>query len=626
VESCRACAAIVDTLSPGEAPRPPAELAPGTRAGRFIIEGRLGEGGMGVVYAARDPHLGRKVAVKVLRGADRAGNARLLREAQAMARLAHPNVVVVFDSGVLDDRLFVAMELVDGERLDRWLTAHRPGWRAAIDLFIQAGRGLAAAHAAGIVHRDFKPANVLVGGDGRARVLDFGLARDESAPAEPPPAGEPPAEAPGVTATGAVLGTPAYMAPEQRRGERASARADQYSFCVGLYESLYGVHPSSNIIPVKTPVPSAVAPRPAPRPRARSRRSLAHHGRPPRRAHRGLAAADGLAPPGRRGGPGRRRRGQLPAAQPDGPLRRHRHAPRRRLGRAAQGDDRSRVSWRPGCRRPRAAGAPPRRCSTATRRATCRRARRSCAASGEQPAADVARRQSCLDQRLEGLRAWATVFTTVDAKRLRTATSSAAALDDLAGCDGNDPDVRPTPADRDLATEVGRLRAELARLNVRASLGELEAGDRGVRPPARRGAPPRLPTARGRDPLQHRHPADQLGQPRRRPGDPRRPRRRRRGDARRSAARRRLVTRVYVEAQADKLTDAHRSARYAEAVLRPMGGARSDWQRLMLANNEAHAYWSEHRTGEALMLSTAAVDARRDPRRPGGTSASPPCS
>ncbi|HUS63713.1 MAG TPA: serine/threonine-protein kinase [Kofleriaceae bacterium] len=221
-------------------------LAPGFQVGRYRIDRKLGAGGMGVVYAADDPELGRQVAVKVLRrgSTDPALRLRLAREAQAMARVSHPNVITVHDVGVVDGQLFVAMELVAGESLREWMA--RPHTRREIvDVFVAAGRGLAAAHAAGIIHRDFKPDNVLMS-DGRARVTDFGLARDrgeqeprassshDAVPVDPTAA---------LTLAGDVLGTPAYMAPEQHAGEHVGARADQFSFAVALYEALYGARP-----------------------------------------------------------------------------------------------------------------------------------------------------------------------------------------------------------------------------------------------------------------------------------------------------------------------------------------------------------------------------------------------
>jgi predicted Ser/Thr protein kinase len=198
------------------------------RIGRFVVRARLGAGGMGVVYAGEDEHLHRSVAIKLVRGdAEHPSyRARLMREAQAMARLEHPNIVRVYEIGEADGRMFIAMELIDGATLASWL-AKRP-WRDVISMFVQAGEGLAAVHRAGLVHRDFKPENVLVDRDGRARVCDFGLARLEV-----------PAAAP-LTQTGALMGTPAYMAPEQMLGVEVDARADQYSFCVALREALGG--------------------------------------------------------------------------------------------------------------------------------------------------------------------------------------------------------------------------------------------------------------------------------------------------------------------------------------------------------------------------------------------------
>jgi hypothetical protein len=205
---------------------------PRGRLGRYRLERRLGAGGMGVVFAAHDPELERKVALKVLRGdAGRpaAGQARLLREAQAMARLQHPNVVAIHDVGQVDGRVFVAAEYIDGWNVRQWLALGGRGWREVVRVYLEAGKGLAAAHAAGLVHRDFKPDNVLVARDGRVRVTDFGLALTLSAPAAAAPAGG-----------GKVAGTPAYMSPEQRAGAPVDARSDQFSFAAALREGLPG--------------------------------------------------------------------------------------------------------------------------------------------------------------------------------------------------------------------------------------------------------------------------------------------------------------------------------------------------------------------------------------------------
>jgi tetratricopeptide (TPR) repeat protein/predicted Ser/Thr protein kinase len=237
-------AATVYDVGSQEAPR---ELAPGATLGRYQIGEQLGAGTMGVVLAAIDPALGRKVALKLVRpdpaSDSTAARQRLLREAQAMARLAHENVVTVYEVGTAFDHVFVAMEHIDGCNLADWLKRSRRSQREIVDAFAAAGRGLAAAHAAGIVHRDFKPANVLVSADGRVRVADFGLATSPVAPAESA-AANPQAAAPiGITATGALLGTPAYMSPEQHEARAADARADQFSFCAALYEALYGELP-----------------------------------------------------------------------------------------------------------------------------------------------------------------------------------------------------------------------------------------------------------------------------------------------------------------------------------------------------------------------------------------------
>ncbi len=223
-------------------------------SGRYEILERIGAGGMGTVYAAHDPALDRRVALKVIR-AQVAGpdlEARLLREAKAMARLSHPEVIAVHDAGRDGDRLFIAMELIEGGTLREWLERAPRSWREIVGVYVRAGRGLAQAHASGLVHRDFKPDNVLIGTDGRVRVTDFGLARElEQADDPQDVAGASAASAlaaspvtgPRLTRTGALLGTPVYMAPEQLAGKSADARSDGYSFCVALYEALYGVRP-----------------------------------------------------------------------------------------------------------------------------------------------------------------------------------------------------------------------------------------------------------------------------------------------------------------------------------------------------------------------------------------------
>ncbi|HEX7840813.1 MAG TPA: serine/threonine-protein kinase, partial [Kofleriaceae bacterium] len=212
------------------------------RVGRYEICEVLGAGAMGVVYRAHDPELDRSVAIKLVRGnsASPSSGLRLLREAQAMARLRHPNVLPIFDVGPADSAVFVAMPLLEGGTLRSWMDDRSRSFDAILDRFVAAGRGLAAAHAAGLVHRDFKPDNVLLGAGGEVHVADFGLARLVDDDLTPNPG---PASSGGGTQAGAVLGTPAYMAPEQLRGLASDARADQFSFCVSLWEGLYGKRP-----------------------------------------------------------------------------------------------------------------------------------------------------------------------------------------------------------------------------------------------------------------------------------------------------------------------------------------------------------------------------------------------
>jgi tetratricopeptide (TPR) repeat protein/predicted Ser/Thr protein kinase len=232
-------------------------LEPGKRLGRYVIVKKIGRGGMGTVYAAYDPELDRNVALKLVSAGAEVedgdeGRARLLREAQAIACLSHPNVVAIHDVGIWEDYVVIAMEFIEGRSLRAWARTPRD-WREIVEIHLEAARGLRAAHAAGLVHRDFKPDNVLVGVDGRVRVADFGLARPADAD-EPPPAAvlEPTSESgtgfttdPKLTLTGTTLGTPAYMSPEQHRCEMVDARSDQFSFCVSLWETLYGQRPFS---------------------------------------------------------------------------------------------------------------------------------------------------------------------------------------------------------------------------------------------------------------------------------------------------------------------------------------------------------------------------------------------
>ncbi len=224
-------------------------LRPGAAIGRFVVLSALGEGAMGRVYLAYDPELDRRIALKLLNSEQ--DRARQLREAQALARVTHPNVVRVYDVGVHLERVWIAMELIVGQTVGAWLAERAPSWREALTVLLDAGRGVIAAHDAGIVHRDLKPENMMVGTDQRVVVMDFGLARAGSEQGEQQ--GEPgqpvtvtasmPTFSLELTRAGAVIGTPAYMAPEQLLGIPADERSDQFSYCVVLWEAVYGARP-----------------------------------------------------------------------------------------------------------------------------------------------------------------------------------------------------------------------------------------------------------------------------------------------------------------------------------------------------------------------------------------------
>ena len=261
-----------ETLADSPRPRRKRESeAPPARLGRYVILSELGRGGMSVVYIAYDPELDRRVALKVVRGKrlSKAHRARLHREAQALARLSHPAVVTVFDVGDLDDDTFVAMELIDGMSLREWIKTPRT-WREVVRVVVAAGRGLAAAHAAGILHRDVKPDNIVIAGSGAVKLVDFGLARDlgdrtgesgehdalddlELAAGSIDTGHDASSSISGsarplesITRVGNVVGTPAYMPPEARsRHPEADQRSDQFSLCATLYEALYRQKPFS---------------------------------------------------------------------------------------------------------------------------------------------------------------------------------------------------------------------------------------------------------------------------------------------------------------------------------------------------------------------------------------------
>lgn len=231
-------------------------MRPGDKLGRYVLTRQLGAGGMGVVFEAYDPQLERLAALKLSRplsatdvSARRKLGERLRREGQALARLSSPHIPAVYDVGLVENMPFIATELIVGPTLRDWWRSNKPSWRELTSVMLQVARGLAVAHEAGLVHRDVKPENVIVGNDGIVRVLDFGLVASLSTPepstpvldASPP---EPPrAFAHHLTQHGATLGTPAYMAPEQLHGESTDAHCDQFGFCVMYYEALVGERP-----------------------------------------------------------------------------------------------------------------------------------------------------------------------------------------------------------------------------------------------------------------------------------------------------------------------------------------------------------------------------------------------
>ncbi|MBX7082480.1 MAG: serine/threonine-protein kinase [Nannocystaceae bacterium] len=242
------------TLAADGAPSRPDEqpVERGTQLGRYVVLGLIGGGGMGLVHAAYDPDLDRKVALKLLRtlpGGSTAARARarLLREAQMLAKLSHPNVVAVYDVGTVGEQVWIAMEFVDGPTLATWARQSPRRWTEILDVVLAAARGLASAHAIGILHRDLKPENIMIGSDGRPRVADFGLARlgsiDEPTTVDPDANEGSTRTAMHATQAGAIVGTPAYMSPEQLLGKPVDAKSDQFSLCVTLWELLYSERP-----------------------------------------------------------------------------------------------------------------------------------------------------------------------------------------------------------------------------------------------------------------------------------------------------------------------------------------------------------------------------------------------
>jgi tetratricopeptide (TPR) repeat protein len=472
VATCSSCGALVAHLARGLSPARDSrrDLAAGDRVGRYLIVARVGSGGMGVVYAAYDPQLDRKIALKLLRdgGGD---DQRLAREAQTMARLDHVNVVPVYDTGVhADGRRFVAMAFIAGTTLRAWLREPRT-WRAIRDTFVAAGNGLAAAHAAGIIHRDFKPDNVLVDERGHVRVGDFGLAR--AAPTSAPP------DQPLATTT-AIAGTPAYMAPEQLGGQVVDVRADVFAFCVALWEALYGelpftgktlgeraqaiergeLHDSSRAVPrwLRAAVASGLAARAEARPSSMT--SLLDRLRDPARA-RWLARAAIVVLVGVGWTFARRGVGPAPCSDAANHLggvwddatraRMHAALPAGAVVATVERElDRYRGDW------------------ISAHQAACRATR----IAGEQSETVLDQRMRCLDdrrQRLSGL-----VDTLLATPKVDRAVQAVAELEPIAACSEL---VRvaegPKPPSPSLAPAVAELEHRAARITARIDLGDL---------------------------------------------------------------------------------------------------------------------------------------------------------
>ncbi|HVE86314.1 MAG TPA: serine/threonine-protein kinase, partial [Myxococcales bacterium] len=438
-------------------------LRRGLNVGRYLLLDRIGAGGAGVVYGAYDPELNRRLAIKLIHASGDEPR-RILREAQAMARVTHPNVIAVHDVGTYEEWIFLAMELVDGWTLRRWLRIRPRSWREVLEAYEQAGRGLAAAHAASLTHRDFKPDNVMVGRDGRVAVGDFGLARF----GEPPPAPGAPASPASGTQTTTALGTPGYMAPEQAAGQVPDARSDQYSYCVSLHEALSGALPEHGQ-PLSAPawVGRVIARGLSPDPQRRfpSMDALLEALAADRVAARrrwtvavGLASAAAAV-------------ALTLAVSSRMALCRGQEA---KLEGAWDAATRAQVE-----RRFAASGAPYAGASfekagaaldayaagwAAMREDACAATR----IRGDQAEADLGLRMACLDQRLEELRAATGLLAAADAKGVEDAVRSVSALTPLKGC-ADLAALRapvPPPADPAAREEVERVRRGLAEVKA----------------------------------------------------------------------------------------------------------------------------------------------------------------
>ena len=532
-----------DTVPPTTAP--PANdsgLAKGATIGRYVVLGLLGRGGMGEVFAAYDPELDRKIAVKLLRARSGAATVeertRLLREAQAIAKLSHPNVVVIYDVGTFRDSVFIAMEFVEGHTLGYWLEAQQRPWREVLNVYQAAGHGLEAAHAAGLVHRDFKPDNVMITKTGQVRVMDFGLARAVQRDDEPSlakqgafdaaaravaiaetmdPAGDPDEtaklgaagqsanvpEASGgylrlkLTRTGAMLGTPAYMAPEQFAGVGGDARVDQFAFSVALYEGLYGKRPfeGSNVVALMANVVAGTITEPPDDTRVPGWiRKILLRGLSTRPNDRFASMTEMLAALSR--DPGARRRRWMALVGGVGVVASiatgaHRLSAGQRAM-CAGGPARAATAWgaerRGAVERAFAASGHKRAAQAFAVTAKLLDAyvarwtgmyTEACEAAqvrGEQSADVLDLRMACLGERLAGVRALGDVLTSADPGVVENAVGAAGALPTLDRC-GDVPMLRAViraPDDPGKRAEVARLRDEVAKVSVLASAGRCD--------------------------------------------------------------------------------------------------------------------------------------------------------
>jgi tetratricopeptide (TPR) repeat protein/tRNA A-37 threonylcarbamoyl transferase component Bud32 len=515
LDSCASCRTVVaeamrtsstgarleSTVTPGTAGIA-SDLPAGTRVERFAILERAGAGAMGVVYAAYDPILDRRCALKLLLGGVHGPDleeqrGRLLREARALARLNHPNVVAVHEVLSWNDQIAVAMEYVDGVTLSQWLREAERPMAQVLDVMLQAGRGLAAAHAAGVIHRDFKPDNVLLGHDGRARVSDFGLARPE---VRPPLSALPEAQAHSLDVLSRpFVGTPAYMAPEQIERGSADERSDQFSFCVTLFEVLYKTRPFTGTSLAqmlqsqkegRLPLPPGGfrAPRrlqqvlgrglaPNPEDRYPSMQALVHAlaAAAHRRTRETLAAAAGVA---------------LLAVAAAGGWLWHRHQGQLCAGGTAEvarvwGDSQraavTRALEASGLPFAKPAGIETLRVLDAYAQAWAGMHREACEATrlrGAQSDEVLGLRMACLGQRLRELGGVATALAAADAKLASRSVKTANALSPLSGCSDLEvlkARVKP-PADPVTRGRVDELRTQLVDAKVLLNSGRYTQG------------------------------------------------------------------------------------------------------------------------------------------------------